>query len=104
MYFSFYLIFYITAFHSIVESLMCQDYSKQRQPMKFYAIRHCQRSNKTTIALAKYRRVKRCADLALRRHGLAFNFSPSSRESVNLFLLKDKNNEGTYILVIHFSN
>lgn len=76
---------------------MCQDYIRQRNSLEFHALRHCQRSNSTTIGLANFRQVKQCADLARRSQGLAFNFAPRERGTINLFLNKIEDSKGKYV-------
>ncbi|CAO1325257.1 unnamed protein product [Diamesa serratosioi] len=61
---------------------------------KFYALRHCQRSNKTMIGLANFDTLEECADFTRSKKGLAFNFSPKNRNKSNLYqLVKDKENK-----------
>ena len=52
---------------------------------EFYALRHCQRSNKTLIGLANFDTLEECADFTRNNKGLAFNFSPKNRNKHNLY-------------------
>lgn len=56
---------------------------------KFYPLRHCQRSNKTAIAFSTAESADECAEFARFHLGLAFNFSPQSRQKKNLFDVKN---------------
>lgn len=59
---------------------------KIAQPeLKFYPLRHCQRSNKTVIAYGNFEAFDNCAEFTRKHRGLAFNFSPKHRFARNLF-------------------
>lgn len=67
---------------------------------EFYALRHCQRSNKTLIGLANFETLEECADFTRTKKGLAFNFSPKNRNKNNLYqLAKEKEHKlnGSYV-------
>lgn len=58
----------------------CSDWSERiDRHHRFHALAHCRRSNRTQVGLANYRRVQRCAQLALQRRALAFNYAPVRR-------------------------
>lgn len=66
---------------------------------EFYALRHCQRSNKTLIGLANFDTLEECADFTRLKKGLAFNFSPKDRNKHNLYQLakaKEHKLNGSY--------
>lgn len=52
---------------------------------EFYPLRHCQRSNKSTIAVTNVNSLEECADFARNQRGLAFNYSPVERRKENLY-------------------
>uniref|UniRef100_A0A1B0CYY2 Uncharacterized protein n=1 Tax=Phlebotomus papatasi TaxID=29031 RepID=A0A1B0CYY2_PHLPP len=58
--------------------------------LKFHPTRHCQRSNKSIVALGNFRTVKECEDFARESHALAFNYAPADRGTVNKY---EKGNE-----------
>jgi hypothetical protein len=68
----------------------CRDLENEQEKHKFYPLRHCQRSNKTVIALTDVESAKECAQFARSVRGLAFNYSPRGRREKNLFVV-DKN-------------
>lgn len=61
-------------------AMFCSDWAERiERHHRFHALAHCRRSNKTQVGMANYRRVQRCAELALQRRALAFNYAPVRR-------------------------
>lgn len=67
----------------------CSEYGEAENV--FHPLRHCQRSNKTVIALYYVESQEDCAEHAKIIRGLAFNFSPSDRK-IN-FVERETGNE-----------
>lgn len=66
------------------DGLSCTEY-KSSVGHKYYPVRHCQRSNQTIVGLSNVNSVDKCADFALKRRAMAFNFAPLDRKDKNLF-------------------
>lgn len=66
-------------------ALLCSEYKEKIQPPQYYPLKHCQRSNKTSIGMTNFRHIKRCADFARSRKAMAFNFAPRYRGKLNRF-------------------
>lgn len=74
--------------------LYCSDYLK-REPLKYYPLRHCQRSTEYQIARKNVANLEKCAEFAEKNFALAFNYGHGRKpknESVdhNLINLFDK--------------
>lgn len=74
--------------------LYCSDYLK-REPVKYYPLRHCQRSIEHQIASKNVANLEKCAEFAEKNFALAFNYGHGRKpknESVdhNLINLFDK--------------
>ena len=80
------LLFLIILYKSINCQLNCNKIDNY--VYKFNLLRHCQRSNKTVIALGKYLSLEECSKFAQNARGLAFNYNPIGRGDVNLFIKK----------------
>lgn len=72
-----------------VKANFCREYGEIEKV--FHPLRHCQRSNKTVIALYNVESQEDCAEHARNVRGLAFNFSPSDRK-INL-IERERGNE-----------
>ncbi|XP_055637252.1 uncharacterized protein LOC129775973 isoform X2 [Toxorhynchites rutilus septentrionalis] len=78
------LICCVISLSPIIPSQICSLH-RDRIKHRFYALRHCQRSNQTVIGLANFRSARDCAKYARQKHGLAFNFAPKSRNHTNWY-------------------
>ncbi|KAG4080631.1 hypothetical protein HA402_013161 [Bradysia odoriphaga] len=67
----------------LADDLFCAEYKNSL--FTYHPIRHCQRSNKTVIGLSNVKTVDRCAEFAVQRRAMAFNFAPVDRGHTNLF-------------------
>lgn len=95
-------IFIFLEFLTLVSSqLFCSDLLK-RNRMKFYPVRHCQRSNKTRIAAKHVGNLAKCIQFAEHNQALAFNFGHGKRprkkgdqegDLLNLFDVKREKEE-----------
>lgn len=80
----FVFIFYLILLVPTTSYRICSLH-RDRTRHRFYALRHCQRSNQTVIGLANFSTVRECAQYARQKRGLAFNFAPKSRNHTNLY-------------------
>lgn len=97
--------FALHSFCSLVSSqIFCSDLLAPKK-LKFYPVRHCQRSNKTRIAAKTVGNLEKCAQFAEHNQGLAFNFGHgqkprkmSDQENlINLFeTIREKNATYTF--------
>lgn len=79
MHSKFVLFVIIFGFLALVSShLFCSDLLRRNQT-KFYAVRHCQRSNKTRIAAKNVANLNKCIQFAEHNQALAFNFGHGKR-------------------------
>lgn len=81
--FAVFYVVYLSADH------ICENTNTEHL-LKFHPTRHCQRSNKSIVALGNFRTVKECEDFARESHALAFNYAPADRGTVNKY---EKGNE-----------
>ncbi|GAB0098054.1 uncharacterized protein DMENIID0001_137440 [Sergentomyia squamirostris] len=84
------LIVFVSSFHFLFGDYFCKDRHTDDQLVKFHPLRHCQRSNKSIVAVEYFRTVKECAKFARENKALAFNFSPTKRGMINKFEKKNK--------------
>ncbi|EJY57799.1 AAEL009338-PB, partial [Aedes aegypti] len=77
-------IYLIVVQATIVSDQTCSRH-RQLAKHRFYALRHCQRSNRTIIGLINVKNVGECAEYARKKRGMAFNFGPKDRNETNLF-------------------
>lgn len=69
---------------SLISSKLCAN-RRLEVSLKFYPLRHCQRSNKSVITYSNTESLEECSSFAIKSRGLAFNFSPRDRYKKNLF-------------------
>lgn len=75
---------------SLIICKLCKEFQEVQHEL--YPLRHCQRSNKTIIAVYKAKSLRSCSEFAREKRGLAFNFSPGDHRMINLY---QKGNEST---------
>lgn len=68
---------------SLTEGKFCREFKEVKH--EFYPLRHCQRSNKTVIALSNFESPNGCSEFARAHRALAFNYSPGDRRKINLY-------------------
>lgn len=68
------------------DSKVCRDIKHE-----FHPLRHCQKSNKTIIAVDNFSSVDECAEFARSSKALAFNYSPKNRCEKNLYQIANEN-------------